>query len=38
MELQIVMSAKSNTSLKNLEHKGQTYIAFGSIFAGMKEE
>ena len=38
MELQIVMSAKSDTALKNVEHEGRTYTALGPIFAGTKEE
>ena len=38
MELQIVMSAKSDTTLRNVEHEGRTYTALGPIFAGMEEE
>ena len=38
MELQIVMPAKSDTALKNVEHEGRTYTALGPIFAGTEEE
>ena len=38
MELQTVMSAKSDSALKNLEQDGWTYTTFGPIFARTEEE
>ena len=38
MELQIMMSAKSDTALKKKEHEERTYTALGPIFVGMEEE
>ena len=38
MELQIVMSTKSDTALKNVKDEGRTYTALGPIFTGTEEE
>jgi len=38
MELYTMMSAKVDNSFKNLAYKGQRYIAFGPILAGIGEE